>query len=230
MSAILAAIVQEVWDLAFLIGVFAALLGCVVASLAWKWRAWVLDRRDEEDRRKELRDRATKGAERARKYDIYWSKNRVKSKDSRAIASLVHDLVNKERRKRGRVSLLYDHHLAFIARGHSKDMAKHNYLGHVNRGGHDQTFRAKRKGYRFQGGRFTGLAENCYQLAAYGINRKGERYRKSLGRLAEDAVKGWMKSPGHRANMLNGRYRVEGIGFARSRRKDKVYLTQNFFG
>ena len=65
----------------------------------------------------------------------YWKTNRVKSRESCEIAHVVHGLVNWERTSRGIAPMSYDHHLAFIARGHSKDMAHYNYLGHINKGG-----------------------------------------------------------------------------------------------
>lgn len=166
-----------------------------------------------------------------KKYKAYWSKNRVRSRESREIGYLVHELVNRERENRGVPSLAYDHHLAFIARGHSRDMAHYNYLGHVNRQGESPTDRARRKGYRFDGGKYIGVGENCYQLWGTGQNQSGKKYRKDLHQLAIEAVRGWMNSPGHRGNILNANYQVAGVGFARSRKnKGEVYLTQKFFG
>ena len=47
-------------------------------------------------------------------------------------------------------------------------------------------------------------------------------------RLARARVDGWMKSPGHRANIMNRDYRYIGVGVARS--GGDVYATQNFGG
>ena len=166
-----------------------------------------------------------------RKYKAYWSRNRVRSRESREIAHLVHQLANRERESRGIPRLSYDHHLAFIARGHSRDMAHHNYLGHVNGHGESPTDRATRKGYRFDGVTYSGISENCHQLWSTGQDRSGKKYRKDLRQMATEAVRGWMDSPGHRSNILNAKYQVEGVGFARSRKhRGKVYLTQKFFG
>jgi len=46
--------------------------------------------------------------------------------------------------------------------------------------------------------------------------------------FAEQAADGWMKSPGHRANILNPRYSESGIGVALV--GDQAYATQVFFG
>ena len=125
----------------------------------------------------------------------------------------------------------YYHHLAFIARGHSKDTAHYNYLGHINKRGESPTARAVRKGYKCRGGMYAGVAENCYQLWSTGHTSSGRKYRKKVYDLALESVRGWMASPGHRANILNPNYTVQGIGFARSRKKkNKVYVTQNFYG
>ena len=179
--------------------------------------------------KKKKADSKKKKAE--RKYKAYWSKNRVKSRKSREIAYLVHQLVNRERESRGIPGLSYEHHLAFIARGHSRDMAHHNYLGHVNGQGESPTDRARRKGYRFTDGNYIGIGENCQQLWNVGQDRSGKTYRKNPHQLANEAVRGWMNSPGHRSNILNSNYKVEGIGFARSKKhRGKVYFAQKFFG
>lgn len=129
---------------------------------------------------------------------------------------MVHRLVNGERAKMSRAPLSYDHHLAFIARGHSRDMAKHGYCGHINHKGENATARAQRKGYKFDGF-YVGLGENCRQDWLYGINEKGWKYRRDLALLAEEAVGGWMKSAGHRKNILRPEFTVIGIGFAESK-------------
>ena len=157
----------------------------------------------------------------------YWCKNHVRSKESREIAALVHRQINYERQNRGLRWLYYDHHLAFIARGHSKDMAHYNYLGHTNHRGEGPSDRARRKGYTLDGG---GVGENCCQLWAHEVTKSGKKRRKNANKLATEAVRVWMNSPGHRANLLHPRYRAVGIGFAHDRKDNKVYVTQNFYG
>ena len=170
-----------------------------------------------------------KGLQAGRKDSAYWSKNQVKSKASCEVAYTVHQLVNKERKKRGLPSLAYDHHLAYIARGHSKDMAHYDYLGHDNHKGESPTDRAIRKGYNCFGSTYSGIGENCHQIWNHGYDKTGKKYRKKLDKIASEAVRGWMKSDGHRANILNPRYQVEGVGFAISK-KGWAYITQNLYG
>ena len=52
--------------------------------------------------------------------------------------------------------------------------------------------------------------------------------RRDQKKLAKDLVDGWMKSPGHRANILNAQLRYIGVGVAHS--DNYIYATQNFGG
>ena len=161
----------------------------------------------------------------------YWSKSRVKSKESCDIAYMIHQLVNHERDTRGIPRLSYDHHLAFIARGHSKDMAHHNYLSHIDSRRESPTDRAFRKGYNSRGGKYSGIGENIHQNWSVGHYRSGKKYTKKLHHLAAEVVRSWMASSGHRANILNPNYTVEGMGWARAHKQaNKVYVVQNFYG
>ena len=163
-------------------------------------------------------------------YRKKWSKNRVRSRESVAIAAIIHREVNSIRLKYGLKPLDYDHHLAFIARGHSRDMAHYNYIGHNNSLGESPTNRASRKGYRATGN-YSGVGENICQLWDHVYDNKGRKYSKEADRLGREAVRIWMNSPGHRANILRKDYTCQGVGSARPRKtKGKVYLTQNFYG
>jgi uncharacterized protein YkwD len=99
-------------------------------------------------------------------------------------------LTNRERAKAGCRPLRLDGHLRTAARRHSTDMAAHGYFGHIAPGGATFIDRLKAAGYRTPG------AENI----AKGYRSSGE------------VVAGWMKSPGHRANILNCGLRALGVG------------------
>ncbi|WP_067486823.1 CAP domain-containing protein [Actinomadura hibisca] len=114
-------------------------------------------------------------------------------------------LTNKERAKAGCGALRTDSHLALAARRHSADMAKHNYLDHTSRNGDSPWKRMEDAGYTGGGG-----AENI----ARGYSS------------AEAVVAGWMKSPGHRANILNCKLRAIGVGMANG--SGGPWWTQNF--
>ena len=102
--------------------------------------------------------------------------------------------------------------LQSAAQGHSNWMARHSFshTGHQGSAPHE---RIKAIGFA---GQMT--AENIYKFPA-GRDRK---------KLARDLVDGWMKSPGHRANILNGQLRYIGVGVAQS--GNYIYATQNFGG
>ena len=151
-----------------------------------------------------------------------WSKNQIKSLDSVNLAYLVHQFTNRERELRGAAPLSYDHHLAWIARGHSKDMASKRFFAHVNKQGETPYVRASRKGYSGVG---VG-AENIVQLTVWRMSN-GKRSRKSHNQVAQEAVRAWMDSQGHRLNILRPAHSSEGIGCAWGK-GGKVYITQMF--
>ena len=149
-----------------------------------------------------------------------------------ALEQSVHELINQQR-----VSPLgFDDALAAIARSHSADMARSNYFSHTNLRGQSPSDRGAAVGYDCRkdfGSYYTyGLAENIYSGTLYSQywTRNGVVVNKDYSELDEFAfvvVDGWMNSPGHRENILDGSYDVEGIGVAVSA-DERVYVTQNF--
>jgi uncharacterized protein YkwD len=115
------------------------------------------------------------------------------------------ELTNAERAANGCPALAADDRLAAAARAHSADMAANNYFDHVSQDGRSFVDRVKAAGYPAPG------AEN---IAA------GQR-------TADAVVKGWMDSPGHRANILNCKLKALGVGMARGGSYG-IYWTQNF--
>ena len=102
--------------------------------------------------------------------------------------------------------LRWNDRLARAALAHSEDMAAKNYFSHVAPDGTDMTNRVAVQGYRF-----SALGEN---IAA------GQR-------TAAEVVQGWLESPGHCANIMNGAFREIGVGRAEGG-SYKIYWTQNF--
>jgi len=49
----------------------------------------------------------------------------------------------------------------------------------------------------------------------------------SIEEIAQSSVAGWMKSPGHRENILTPYFKREGIGIVVSS-DGKIYITENF--
>ena len=109
-------------------------------------------------------------------------------------------LLNRERRRHGLKRLRSNGRLRRSATRYSRQMARRNFFSHVSPGGSTMLARIKRAGY-LRGARGFAVGENL----AWGS-----------GRLASpiETVRAWMHSPGHRANILNGRFREIGIGVA----------------
>ncbi|MEX1141426.1 MAG: CAP domain-containing protein [Thermoleophilaceae bacterium] len=107
-------------------------------------------------------------------------------------------LINRRRVARGLRKLRLNRRLSRAARRHTRDMVRHRYFSHVSRNGGDISDRLHRSGYL--GGRFSWtVGENL----AWGAGRRG---------TPREIVRSWMRSPGHRRNMLSSRFREIGIG------------------
>lgn len=140
---------------------------------------------------------------------------------AKLIENLIYALTNQHRVVGGlqpleRVSLIDQ-----IARSHSEDMAKRNYFEHNTPEGLDPTQRGMAAGYdcrKDYGSHYTyGLAENIHM-------HTGTWY--SAEHLADEIMEGWMRSPGHRQNIMEPNYDRIGIGVAIG--GGTVYATQNF--
>lgn len=119
------------------------------------------------------------------------------------IEQAVLTLTNAERQKAGLKPLQMDDKLMKSARAKSADMASKNYFSHTS-----PTY-----GSPFD------------QMKANGITYRAAAENIAMGqRSAEEVVKGWMESPGHRQNILTPGFTHIGIGYdARGN-----YWTQQF--
>jgi len=116
------------------------------------------------------------------------------------------DRTNAERARHGLRSLSVDLRLAAAAQDHSADMVRRAFFAHESPDGRQVWDRAVAAGYAYRK-----VAEN---IAA------GQR-------TAEEVVRGWMGSPGHRANILDGDLTQIGVGRAEGGSYG-VYWTQVF--
>ena len=146
----------------------------------------------------------------------------------------IHGLINREREAKGLQPLAWDAKLAAIARGHSADMAKRNYFAHASPEGANFDARYAKARYKCfipVGDVIHGGAENIARDDLYAkLTTLGDRKYydwHSEDELARRAVTGWMKSPGHRANILTPHWAHEGLGVIVTRDL-KVYVTQDF--
>jgi len=117
--------------------------------------------------------------------------------------------LNRDRKDFGLSSLKMQFDLRDVAREHSKDMARKDYFDHVN-------FKGDTPADRLSIARVTDstTGENLAKIGGY-------------PEPVKEAEEGLMRSPGHRANILNKEFNCVGIGVVKS--KDGVfYFTQNF--
>jgi uncharacterized protein YkwD len=114
-------------------------------------------------------------------------------------------LVNAERAKAGCGPLKEDPQLRAAAQGHSDDMAKRDFFSHTNPDGADPGKRTTAAGYKW---------------STYGENiARGQQ-------TPESVMDSWMKSPGHRANILNCSFKDIGVGIHEG--PGGPWWTQNF--
>ncbi len=113
--------------------------------------------------------------------------------DVAALAAEVIRLTNAERRKRGLEPLAPNRNLARAAQFHADFMARNDCFAHRCPQEPPLAHRVGRAGYAYRG-----VAENIAAGAP----------------TPTDVVRGWMDSPGHRANILSPEMREIGIGYA----------------
>ena len=114
----------------------------------------------------------------------------------------VFDLVNAERETAGVNPLSWSDALAELAKAHSNDMCDRGFFSHVNPEGEGPSDRG-RAGHA---GSYTFTP--CVPDPFYGV---AENIAMGYSG-ASQVMEGWMNSPGHRANILNGSYTHIGVG------------------
>jgi uncharacterized protein YkwD len=118
----------------------------------------------------------------------------IAGKVSKRAARATLCLVNAQRAAHGLRRLRVNARLKRAGRSFARDLARHRYFSHVSRSGSTPTARIRRAGYRR-----TFVGENL----AWGV---------PSGSSPRAIVAGWMRSPGHRANILHRAYRHFGVG------------------
>lgn len=120
-------------------------------------------------------------------------------------AAQVIALVNSERAAAGCGPLKEDAQLRTAAQGHSDDMAKRDFFSHTNPDGADPGKRTAAAGYRW---------------STYGENI-------AMGQQTpQQVMDAWMKSQGHRENILNCSFKDIGVGIHQG--AGGPWWTQNF--
>ena len=108
-------------------------------------------------------------------------------------------LVNRERAAHGEGPLHWNIHLVASAQAHTESMAFHDYFEHLGPGGQTPLSRMRQDGYIYSSHLGFEVAENIGWGSLW------------LG-TPRAVVSAWMHSAGHRANILDGRFRDTGIG------------------
>lgn len=109
-------------------------------------------------------------------------------------------LLNEERSARGRAPLRADGSLRLAASGYARLMVDQGFFDHTSPRGSTMVTRVKTTAY-LQSTTSWSLGENL----AWGAGRRA---------TAAATVRAWMESPGHRANILDSRFRDVGVGVA----------------
>jgi uncharacterized protein YkwD len=117
------------------------------------------------------------------------------------VGAAVRCLINRTRSVRGLPALRASERLRLAAARHGADMVRRRYFEHVSPDGGSLTERIGRTGY------LSGVDD--YAL--------GENIAWGTGPLStpKSIFEAWMKSPGHRAVILNGSFREAGVGVVR---------------
>lgn len=119
-------------------------------------------------------------------------------------------LINQQRASSGLEPLTWSDDAAKIARLHSENMANYDFFSHTDLNGLMVNDRADSLGIK----KWQAIGENI-------------AYNQGFENPVEFAVERWMKSPKHRDNLLNSRWRESGIGIAIAE-NGKYYFTEVF--
>ena len=156
-----------------------------------------------------------------RNYTNYESFNHeveVTTFDARLLNAAIFYETNRQRSLYGMAEFKYHQNLEVCAQSHSEDMANWDFFSHESpvSGKRTMTDRMRQVGFVN-----LWMAEN---ISYHDVSNR------TYSDLAKSIVDSWMNSPGHRANILNERYRYLGAGTAKCYYNDYFYVksTQNF--
>lgn len=135
---------------------------------------------------------------------VYAEKSTIGANDDTNIQNSILVYVNQYRQQHGLHPFKMDSRISKEAKKHSIDMATHS-----------MPF-----GHKYFMSRMDRLHSQIKNTGA-GAENVAYNYKD-----AQDVVKNWLKSPGHKRN-IDGNYDLTGIGIARDQ-KGKIYFTQIF--
>jgi uncharacterized protein YkwD len=108
-------------------------------------------------------------------------------------------LVNRERTQRGLPQLRQNALLDAASAEHSQDMVRRDYFEHATPDGRNVADRLRAIGYQ------RGVSASAGENIAYGVGDKS---------TPASIVRAWMRSPGHRADILRPAFTEIGIGIS----------------
>ena len=144
-------------------------------------------------------------------------------------------LTNEQRAERRLSELEWDEELHLLADGHAIEMARYRYMDHVNKAGVDATGRAKARGLPTKKevvvdgreGVRDGIAENLAFTGTGHVRGSGYINPAVPRAVATALIAGWMKSPGHRQNILEPT--ITSLGVSVRKGGEYYYAVQNFW-
>jgi len=146
-------------------------------------------------------------------------------------ARIIFSMTNEARSANGLAPLTWDDELAQLAGAYSDRMVAQKFFSHTDPDGHDQSDRAKATGYqaikKIEGGERVGVSENIAYLGTGNVAGYGYVNPTDPVSIAKGIMIGWMKSQGHRANILDPL--ADRIGVGLSFNGEYWYATQEFY-
>lgn len=119
----------------------------------------------------------------------------------------IFNMTNNERTLRGIPPVVWDQKLADLGRGHTDSMATKHYFNHTDPEGRTAKERAEDAGYpvikMIEGGERVGIAENLAYVSSGQVLNYGYVDPTDPDSVAREIMDGWMKSLGHRNNILD---------------------------
>ncbi|WP_052696226.1 CAP domain-containing protein [Palaeococcus ferrophilus] len=130
--------------------------------------------------------------------------------DLKGIGSEIFERVNEVRESHGLPPLSWDERLTEAAQMHAEDMARRNYFSHESPEGETFRDRFAKVGYTPRS-----VSDGKSETIVWG----GENLFLYAGppeesAIVEEAIAGWMNSPGHRENILRREFALTGVGVA----------------
>jgi uncharacterized protein YkwD len=132
----------------------------------------------------------------------------VQSQSLGQMEEAIRNRINAQRQKQGLQPLQANPKLRTVARDYSRRMSQQKFFSHYDARGKSVADRVKGAGVRYQM-----VGENLFKS----IN---------LPNVVKSSVEGWMKSKGHRANILRREYTQTGVGIWKS--GNSYHVTQIF--